>query len=73
LQESEGKALVEDLSTELVVPTFDAEEKQEEVDGDGTRPKRPPKTVTWDRCYDFLNFFAEKFGEENGVFYSKQS
>jgi hypothetical protein len=26
-----------------------------------------------DRCYDFLNIFAEKFGEKNGVFDSKQS
>jgi hypothetical protein len=22
----------------------------------------------WDRCYDFKNIFAEKFGEKNGVF-----
>jgi hypothetical protein len=22
----------------------------------------------WDRCYDFLNFFAEKFSEKIGVF-----
>jgi hypothetical protein len=27
----------------------------------------------WDRCSDFLNIFAEKFGEKNGVFDSKQS
>jgi hypothetical protein len=27
----------------------------------------------WDRCYDFLNIFAEKFSEKNGVFDSKQS
>jgi hypothetical protein len=26
-----------------------------------------------DRCYDFLNFFAEKFSEKIGVFDSKQS
>jgi hypothetical protein len=26
-----------------------------------------------DRCYDFLNIFAEKFGEKNGIFDSKQS
>jgi hypothetical protein len=25
------------------------------------------------RCYDFLNIFAEKFSEKNGVFDSKQS
>jgi hypothetical protein len=24
--------------------------------------------VTWDRCYDFLNIFAEKFSEKTGVF-----
>jgi hypothetical protein len=24
--------------------------------------------VTWDRCYDFLNIFAEKFSEKIGVF-----
>jgi hypothetical protein len=23
--------------------------------------------VTMDRCHDFLNNFAEKFGEKNGV------
>jgi hypothetical protein len=28
---------------------------------------------TWYRCYDFLNFFAEKFSEKIGVFDSKQS
>jgi hypothetical protein len=27
----------------------------------------------WDRCYDFLNIFAEKFSEKIGVFVSKQS
>jgi hypothetical protein len=27
----------------------------------------------WDRCYDFLNIFAEKFSEKIGVFDSKQS
>jgi hypothetical protein len=26
-----------------------------------------------DRCYDFLNIFAEKFSEKIGVFDSKQS
>jgi hypothetical protein len=26
-----------------------------------------------DRCYDFLNIFAEKFREKMGVFDSKQS
>jgi hypothetical protein len=25
-------------------------------------------TKTWDRCYDFLNIFAEKFSEKIGVF-----
>jgi hypothetical protein len=29
--------------------------------------------VTWDRCYDFLNIFAEKFSEKIAVFDSKQS
>jgi hypothetical protein len=29
--------------------------------------------VTRDRCYDFLNIFAEKFIEKIGVFDSKQS
>jgi hypothetical protein len=28
--------------------------------------------VSWDRCYDFLNIFAEKFSEKIGVFDSKQ-
>jgi hypothetical protein len=32
-----------------------------------------PITVTRDRCYDFLNIFAEKFCEKIGVFDSKQS
>jgi hypothetical protein len=27
----------------------------------------------WDRCYDFLNIFAEKNWRKNGVFDSKQS
>jgi hypothetical protein len=27
----------------------------------------------WDRCYDFLNIFAEKFSEKIGVFVSQQS
>jgi hypothetical protein len=31
------------------------------------------QTCTWDRCYDFLNIFAKKFGEKIGVFDSKQS
>jgi hypothetical protein len=29
--------------------------------------------VTRDRCYDFLNVFAEKFSEKIGVSVSKQS
>jgi hypothetical protein len=28
--------------------------------------------MTWDRCYDFWNIFAEKFSEKIGVFDSKQ-
>jgi hypothetical protein len=28
---------------------------------------------TWDRCYDFLNIFAEQFSEKIGDFDSKQS
>jgi hypothetical protein len=28
---------------------------------------------SWDRCYDFLNIFDEKFSEKIGVFDSKQS
>jgi hypothetical protein len=28
------------------------------------------KANTRDRCYDFLNIFAEKFSENIGVFYS---
>jgi hypothetical protein len=32
-----------------------------------------PKRITWDRCYDFLNIFAEKFSEDIGVFDAKQS
>jgi hypothetical protein len=37
--------------------------------------KRPQvrNRVTRDRCYDFLNIFAEKFCEKIGVFDSKQS
>jgi hypothetical protein len=31
------------------------------------------KLPFWGRCYDFLNIFAEKFGEKIGVFDSKQS
>jgi hypothetical protein len=30
-------------------------------------------TSPWDRCYDYLNIFAEKIGEKIGVFDSKQS
>jgi hypothetical protein len=29
--------------------------------------------LIWDRCYDFLNIFAEIFIEKIGVFASKQS
>jgi hypothetical protein len=32
-----------------------------------------PVNATRDRCYDFLNIFAEKFCEKIGVFDSKQS
>jgi hypothetical protein len=28
--------------------------------------------ATWDRCYDFLNIFAETFSEKIGVFDSQQ-
>jgi hypothetical protein len=31
------------------------------------------KIGSWDRCYDFLNIFVEKFSEKIGVFGSKQS
>jgi hypothetical protein len=31
------------------------------------------RIVSWDRCYDFLNIFAEFFGEKIGFFDSKQS
>jgi hypothetical protein len=35
---------------------------------------RPNVTqISKDRCYDFINIFAEKFGEKIGVFDSKQS
>jgi hypothetical protein len=34
-----------------------------------TREKNLPR----DRCYDFLNIFAEKFSENIGVFDSKRS
>jgi hypothetical protein len=27
----------------------------------------------WDRCYDFLDIFAEKFSEKIGIFDAKQS
>jgi hypothetical protein len=30
-------------------------------------------SVARERCYDFLNIFAEKFGEKIGVFDLKQS
>jgi hypothetical protein len=36
------------------------------------RIKLPTRPCTRDRCYDYLNFFAEKFGEKNGVFDWKQ-
>jgi hypothetical protein len=29
--------------------------------------------VAWDRCYDFKNIFAKKFGEKIGGFDSKRS
>jgi hypothetical protein len=31
------------------------------------------RRMSMDRCYDFLNIFAEKFSEKIGVFDSKQS
>jgi hypothetical protein len=37
--------------------------------------KRKAASWNWnrDRCYDFLNIFAENFSEKIGVFDSKQS
>jgi hypothetical protein len=32
----------------------------------------PRQKVIWDRCYDFLNIFAQNFGEKIGVFDLKQ-
>jgi hypothetical protein len=32
-----------------------------------------PTAATWDRCYDFLNIFADIYGEKISVFDSKQS
>jgi hypothetical protein len=51
-----------DNSPNLVTPT------RTEVSGKKQWPDRP----TWDRCYDFLNIFAEKFGKIS-VFDSTQS
>jgi hypothetical protein len=39
----------------------------------GVLGKQIHQLLTRDRCYDFLNIFAEKFCEKNGVFDSKQS
>jgi hypothetical protein len=38
-------------------------------------PTQAKKKTTniWDRCYDFLNIFAKKFGEKMAFFYSKHS
>jgi hypothetical protein len=36
-------------------------------------PDTKPAKNCWDRCYDFLNIFAEKFSEKIGIFDSKQS
>jgi hypothetical protein len=48
-----------------------------EVDGvDDDQPalnRNLGRRVTRDRCYDFLNIFAEKFTEKIGAFCSKQS
>jgi hypothetical protein len=38
-----------------------------------TCQKSENDTITRDRCYDFLNVFAESFGEKNGIFDLKQS
>jgi hypothetical protein len=49
------------------------------VDGASRAPETargptPEQTrIFRDRCYDFLNILAEKFGEKIGVFDSKQS
>jgi hypothetical protein len=40
---------------------------------EGHRGRSEDGHTTWDRCYDFLNIFAEKFFEKIGVFDSKQS
>jgi hypothetical protein len=29
--------------------------------------KKNLATLAWDRCYDFLNIFGEKFGEKVGI------
>jgi hypothetical protein len=39
----------------------------------GKKRIRFQDSMFWDRCYDFLNIFAEKFSEKIGVFESKQS
>jgi hypothetical protein len=57
------------------------EENKKMGEGESAHGMSVPKlyllnTVSWnirDRCYDFLNIFAQKFGEKNGVFDSKQS
>jgi hypothetical protein len=36
-----------------------------------TTYRNPRSRVTWDRCYDFKNIFAEKFSEKIYVFDSK--
>jgi hypothetical protein len=35
----------------------------------GTKPR--PTLTNWDRCYDFLNIFAEFFGEKNRRFFTQ--
>jgi hypothetical protein len=41
--------------------------------GSGGSGGRIGDNSSWDRCYDFLNIFAEKFSEKIGGFDSKQS
>jgi hypothetical protein len=37
------------------------------------KAKKNSSCTYWDRCYDFLNIFAEKFSEKFGAFDSRQS
>jgi hypothetical protein len=53
------------VSAEVVVGTKLEQEVAAVVGGD---VDRHGDDGTWDRCYDFLNIFAEKFSEKIGVF-----